>query len=450
MTRWLLFFVGLVAGVALAVDPVKTLYTDYAKADGARMNTAQRIHFLKAHAQQLEPGLLADWVHAEQFLDDLIHGLADSEGRPLFIEYDLVTGSAGDRLSDFRVLPNGVVDFQTTSMRGSPMRLKVQPVVRDGCISDLRYVGSTLTLRQELKRVLNAARDWDEKSRAVTAIAWSAEGLASGTGKGEVNLWKEGKAQALPSHRYPIRGLYWQGGQLVSLAVDGTLKSPDGRSGSTGTFSTVVRGGPRLAVVGDREIKVVALDSFQTVARIKNDDPGAGVALDPTGAWLSVLVGPNVILYDASSGQRVRKIELNDEPKQQAFTPQGTLLVLCGALLREFSLQGAPVREYGYEPSESFVLGPEGGSLLLRQLDPTLTRVYADRLLTKPSSTVTASVDGILSRGRLLAFPRLLSADGARLQTVGEAGQVWALNPAATELAVGQKDGTVRVVPVDP
>lgn len=142
-------------------DVARQFYADYVAQFAAAQKSGQpdmaRLQFIKAHRQALEPGLYADLLKVLEPWADFQQGKGPMPG--LVNEFDVLTGSAGDVLKDLKVgapTDRGVpVSFASTSMRGSPMQLKLWVVVRQGQIADVQY-GAGSSLRQALQDELRA------------------------------------------------------------------------------------------------------------------------------------------------------------------------------------------------------------------------------------------------------------------------------------------------------
>jgi len=268
------------------------------------------------------------------------------------------------------------------------------------------------------------------KDRSVVQLAWSENGavLAVGGADGEVSLWSSDarRLKLLPRQVGEIRALAWVRGELMSLSSDGTVRASARLDPliNLGYVAQAVAGGRRWAVFGFQGLQIYDLESQKVVSKVQMTlDEKAEYAFQ--GDFLSIREEDGCTLVSAETGLPLQKIALSRRVSGQAFGPHPSLWFNTGSALQEYSL-------------------PKGELLGEGPAPPDVDRKL---LLGEPLE--------FLAEGRRMGFEggqlRVWTASGEKYlfqDLPSKYSGVYALNPARSEVALGLRDGTIRVLPV--
>lgn len=295
------------------------------------------------------------------------------------------------------------------------------------------------------------------KDFSVVALAWSddSQTLLSGTAHGELILWNASaqRLQPITRHLSTIRGMGWKKGEWITFSSDGTVRHSAKLDPLTnaGYLAQAVRGGARFAIHGFKGLQIFDMASERVIARVEMIlDETPKYTIDPQGAYLSVQEEHHCVLIDAATGEVVKRIELVKPVVGQAFSPSGTLLVNAGAILEYSVPKGELLREYPGANWHGFRVRSDDRALLLWQGQKAT--FYTDRDELTKTVNLPAPASEFASEGRLVIFKdgkvHVVTEKNVPYLDFNMPGQysgVYQISPDGKRLALGMKDGSVRI-----
>lgn len=273
---------------------------------------------------------------------------------------------------------------------------------------------------------------------AITALAFSSDGSTAGAGDGAggLSLWSSSgqRLKSFPGHSDRVHGVALRGNRLISWARDATVivtdlsngkqlrwKAPEGMHISSGEVNPQ---GTRLATRTDRHFLLWDLGTGKaTLLDARGNPVRRGFRFSEDGKWLAAGVDRSVVLFDGSSGQRLRKISLNVDFVDQCFTPEGTLLTLDAICVREWQPSDAKMLKKFNAPTDptDLRLSSDGRAfMVLAYRNSFETWIYPNRRSSDEMVELKTRLVGFGQGARMIEVPsagsgyaKILSQDGS-------------------------------------